>query len=56
LKSCSYINDIKERTELKGILVTGDRPEGREKKSLTIINHLAVPLCGNNREEHTVHL
>ncbi|EPB76787.1 7 transmembrane receptor [Ancylostoma ceylanicum] len=56
VKSCPCIDDIGRRTELKGILVTGDRPEGREKKSLTIINHMAVPLCDADKEQHTVHL
>lgn len=55
VKNSQIINEMSE-TRLKGILITGERPEGREKKSLTIINHLAVPLCDKERKDGTAHL
>ncbi|KAK5980034.1 G protein-coupled receptor rhodopsin family and GPCR rhodopsin 7TM domain-containing protein [Trichostrongylus colubriformis] len=43
-------------TRLKGILITGDRTEGRGKKSLTIVNHLTVPLCEGERTDTAAQL
>ncbi|VDO68796.1 unnamed protein product [Haemonchus placei] len=70
-RECQTIGEMCE-TRMKGILVTGkynglhfcvihsnkrgDRPGGRQKKCLTIINHLAVPLCENDRKDSTARL
>ncbi|XGW33354.1 hypothetical protein V3C99_017640 [Haemonchus contortus] len=54
-RECQTIGEMCE-TRMKGILVTGDRPGGRQKKCLTIINHLTVPLCENDRKDSSARL
>ncbi|WKY14938.1 hypothetical protein Q1695_000447 [Nippostrongylus brasiliensis] len=55
MKESSTMNDICER-RLKGILITGDRLEGRGKKNLTIINTLTSPLRDSEPRSITAHL